>query len=324
METEEIPQASNSTAGGTSAEAIDFASLPSRLLAGLVDYFFVTALFVVLSALVRDPDFAGLVTLGASLVYFSLGNSAITKGQSFGKRAFGLRVCAIDGGLLSFPKAAVRFFVWLGAIIVFSELPAQIFRAYAFRAEPLLLEAPMLFVLSYFIGNLAVVVFDPLHRGLHDRAAGSIVLRTGGLSYEANSETASRIAAIRSASRDGVRESVLALGVGAALGAFLWYLGVESSPGVAAVSRSRYVLEHELPIRISSLQESSGTIAVDMLIFNSTPGEGKKISPRILEVLRNGGELPGETLLLRFYSDPAKRPPDAPDGPEEVSLPLKE
>ena len=305
-------------------EAIERASLPSRVLAGLIDYFFVTALFVVLSAFVREPDFAGLVTLVASMIYFSLGNSALTRGQSFGKRAFGLRVCALDGGLLTMPRALVRFFAWLGVIIICSELPAQLFRYLALRAEPMLLEAPMLFVMSYFIGNMAVMVFDPLHRGLHDRVARSIVLRTGALRYEPGSETVANIRSLLDSTAAKSRTTLLALTGGAMIGALLWALGVESSPGVAAVSRSRYVLEHELPIRFSALQEAGGTITLDLLIFDAAPGQGKKIAPRILELLQQTGPVPGDTLLIRFYGDPSKRPADAPEGPEEVSLSIKE
>ena len=302
-------------------EVIEFASLPSRLLAGLVDYFFVTALYVVLSALVRDPDFAGLVTLFASMLYFSLGNSALARGQSFGKRAFGLRVCALEGGLLTMPKAVVRCFVWIGVIIICSEIPTLIFRHYAYRGEAMVLEAPMLFVLSYFIGNLAMVTFDPLHRGLHDRAAGAIVLRTGNSRFEAESEAAVKIRSLRNT---GLVQSLGALAGGAVVGALLWLLGVQNSPGVSLVSRNRYVLEHELPVRISALQEENGTTTVDLLIFDSTPGLGKKIAPRILELLSVEGPVPGTTLRLRFYADPAKLPADAPPGPEEVSLTLAE
>lgn len=302
-------------------EAIEFATLPSRLLAGLIDYFFVTALYVLLSALVRDPDFAGLVTLLASMFYLSLGNSAVARGQSFGKRAFGLRVCAIEGGLLTMPKAVLRFFVWIGVIIICSELPALLFRHYAFRGEAVVLESPMLFVLSYFIGNLAMVTFDPLHRGLHDRAAGSIVLRTGTSHFERDSETAAKVRSLRGV---GMMQSLGALAVGALIGALLWLLGVQNSPGVALVSRNRYLIEHELPVRISGLQEENGTTTVDLLIFDSTPGQGKMLAPRILELLSAEGPVPGSTLRLRFYADPAKLPPDAPPGPEEVSLPLVE
>jgi uncharacterized RDD family membrane protein YckC len=76
-------------------------------------------------------------------------------GQTVGKRMLGIRVARItDGAVPDWTASAVRYL-----------LPVL----------PLLLPIPGIFVLSMVIYLAAVV--DPLRRGWHDRAAGTIVVK---------------------------------------------------------------------------------------------------------------------------------------------------
>ena len=113
-----------------------------------------------------DLELGRRLSFGAAALYV-IGGVAL-KGRTIGKALFGLRVVDVaTGALPGLPAAVVRWLVPVLPALMVGLLPET--GLLATVRLPLAL-AP----LAIFAG----VLLPPLHRGLHDRAAGTIVTST--------------------------------------------------------------------------------------------------------------------------------------------------
>jgi len=157
----EPPDDPSLSAGETSAV---LATPGSRLLARLLDGLLLGGVVLILLAISgRYPADTSAAALSAALpgVWWLLGFSAVyevtlvaARGQTLGKMAMRIRVAALpDGGAPGFGRSVMRWVV------------------------------PVVMNIVPFLGLLAYVpiLFDPLRQGLHDKAAGTVVVSTRGV-----------------------------------------------------------------------------------------------------------------------------------------------
>ena len=108
---------------------------------------------------VFDAQVAGQLSMRVTFVLFTVAYDLVPLalwGRTFGKAVLGLRVVAVgdSGRRLGFGRALLRWIaLTFGAVV------------------------PYGFLVSVVVAGWAL--FDPEHRGLHDRLAGTIVLDTG-------------------------------------------------------------------------------------------------------------------------------------------------
>jgi len=150
------------------------AFLVDWVLVGVAGYLMGAAAFDALATMeVGDR----LVGLALAVAYFGVLGSRIGGGQTLGKRAFNLRVAALDGGGLPLPRALLRALVLSLPFVV---------NGVGLRANGGLLvyvagilAATALFGLG--LAQLYLLAFNrPSRRLAHDLAAGSVVLRADG------------------------------------------------------------------------------------------------------------------------------------------------
>lgn len=152
------------------------AGLFKRLLAFIIDM-----LFLGLIGLLLSIPFSGIFyTLGEngswigfiiSLLYFTIFQTSITKGQTLGYKLFGLSVVTVRGNYLNFTSSIIRnvllvviiFNSALGALIPYSNI--------------LLLSISAVIFFSYIFSFIAFILFHTQHRGLHDLVAGTFVVK---------------------------------------------------------------------------------------------------------------------------------------------------
>jgi len=308
-----MPEETTTEIKPTIERTVELAGLPSRVLAAILDYLFVSILFVLLSRVLPNPDYAFLPGLLSGLFYFSIVHSALGRGQSLGKKLFGLRVVTrrADRMFLTQFEAALRYFAFVGAIILVREVPPVYFRAHGIVAEPEVLDLPMLFAMMYFCADVFCLIFDSRHRSLHDRVVDSIVIRGDA---EDPALVGRLLAAVdQHASTSFFRGPSFSILCGALIGGFLWSLGMGSDPELAAVTARRYKLEQRLPIRVVSLSIGEDRLDLEGLALSSSASELPKLAEDIARFLKEENVL-GERrkrLRLVFYQDPAKLPDDA-------------
>lgn len=152
-----------------------------RLLALTVDSFilFLAGLAIGLSLHdVLEPwaSVTPLLGLALSALYFSLLNGPVGKGRTLGKRLLGLQVLGVDGHTLSARRALWRFAVL--ALLIYngvlfglaaSALPSGLLTTFGVVDGTV--------CLALLLGFTVLVVSDPLKRGAHDLAGGSVVIR---------------------------------------------------------------------------------------------------------------------------------------------------
>lgn len=127
-----------------------------RLVARLIDALVVLPAIVLIAA-VTDGLARGALGLAGVAVY-EVGLVA-HRGQTLGKMAMGTRIVdRTTGSLPSLPQAATRWIVVIAGSVVALVVP---------EIEP--------FEIVYTLVVLAPVLRPPLHRGLHDLVAGTVV-----------------------------------------------------------------------------------------------------------------------------------------------------
>ena len=127
-----------------------------RLVARLIDALVVLPVIVLIAA-VADGLVRGALAL-ASVATYEIALVAC-RGQTLGKMAMGTRVVDRTSGTLpSLEQAAGRWIVVIAGSVVALAVP---------QVEP--------FEIIYTLVVLAPVLRPPLHRGLHDLAAGTVV-----------------------------------------------------------------------------------------------------------------------------------------------------
>lgn len=126
-------------------EPVFYGGFWERFGAALIDGILMTVIDYAIQLLVDGPAYV-LITLPLNWLYFALMESG--EGQAtLGKKALGLKVTAIDGGRISFGQATGRYF---GKIIS---------------------------TMILFIGYL-LMIWDDKKQTLHDKMAGTLVVRT--------------------------------------------------------------------------------------------------------------------------------------------------
>lgn len=128
-----------------------------RFLARLLDNLIFTGLELVLSALGLPPvTFLGVFALAVGYETWCYS----TTGQTLGKRALGIAVRRADGGVTRVNEAVARAVLWwlLPAVSIFGP-------------------SVTVLLLAYGLALVVPAFVDPAHRGLHDRLAGTVVVR---------------------------------------------------------------------------------------------------------------------------------------------------
>ena len=138
------------------AMASDTAGFGQRLLARVVDGLILLAPNLLLYAAL--DGFAAVAAIGALDLLYEIPQLA-RWGQTVGKRALGIRVVTVDGGL---PPTPAQAFV---RVVV----PQVLF----FSPSDTIAAVGPFWALAVYLP----VFFEPMRRGLHDRAAGTRVVR---------------------------------------------------------------------------------------------------------------------------------------------------
>ena len=162
----------------TDGEPRTFASLGSRIAAGLLDLLVITIPSLIVSrVLANAPGRAGdaVVTAMVSL-YFIVSYSAAGNGYSIGKFVLGIRVVDTLGRPLSVSAAAVRWFMSIGILLPLAFLAIGFERGLPLRTGPAFAICVPILCVAVVDSYMAVANRDS-HRALHDVAAGSFVVR---------------------------------------------------------------------------------------------------------------------------------------------------
>ena len=168
------------TARGASSAAPDlspYAVLTRRLISFVIDCVFLVgigrlAAFLAKGVLLPLGDGGWWVGLAVAALYFTLMDSSVAGGKSFGKRLMRIEVRRKDGGFIH-PVAALVRFVPIAALFVafFGERQGDPASAAVWAVDL----AAILTLLA--IGTFAAV--HPMRRSLGDLAADSVVVRAG-------------------------------------------------------------------------------------------------------------------------------------------------
>lgn len=289
--------------------------LPSRLLAVLLDYLFVTGLFLVLSQLLGE--WAAFLI---GLLYFTVFHGPAGSGRTLGKRAFHLRVVRLDGSQLGYGRAAARYMAAIGVVVLLTEIPPAIFRRNGVIAEPALLELHTLPVLAYMFANALRVIFDPAHRGLHDLLCRTVVVSTRSDTDAANPDV-TRISRELAALRMPLPLAIAIPLLGGSIGGIMWALSVSQPPALRALMSARYIIEREAQIEIVGVSEE-GTEGVIEGLDAAPAGASPDLAVRARVVAdlvaAQGAAAAGWTSIrLRLHRRPGTGP-----STEESSVPL--
>lgn len=183
---------SNRDRGGRPAFRLHYASFESRVAAGALDVlvmFIIASLLVTIGSLIVlissdferiEPSSTALSTFWvcvgcippALLLYFFIGLA--WKGQTVGASVMQLMVIRSDGRPLGVLGAAARV---IGQLIYVLVIAAGILAAYAFRESTAIAGAAV--AGAFVLASLGFIwaAFDRHRRTLHDRIAGTIVVR---------------------------------------------------------------------------------------------------------------------------------------------------
>jgi len=155
-----------------------YTHLWERLIAALIDFLVLAVPGILVDSLVdayKHVWFFYLITL-ISASYFTILEGPMGQGQTFGKRAVGIRAVRIDGSLLSYADALRRYF--FGCLLAYMFfLLAALVRG----SESLFWIMPALTGLGtcYTFLDWIILIRDPQRRGLHDYLSNTVVLKTG-------------------------------------------------------------------------------------------------------------------------------------------------
>ena len=178
--------------GGRPAVRLHYASFESRVAAGALDVlvmFIIASLLVTIGSLIVlissdferiEPSNTALtafwVCVGcippALLLYFFIGLA--WKGQTAGASVMQLMVIRSDGRPLGILGAAARV---IGQLIYILIIAAGVVAAYAFRESTVLAAASVAFAFILASSGFLWAAFDLHRRTLHDRIAGTIVVK---------------------------------------------------------------------------------------------------------------------------------------------------
>lgn len=173
---------------------ISYASFESRVAAGALDalvLFIIGALFFIAGSLVVlissdfekiDPSTTAInffwacagAIAPAYLLYFFIGLA--WKGQTVGAAVMQIMVIRSDGRPLGILGAVARV---IGLLVYTLIVAAGVIAAFAFRTSTPIAAAAIGVALVLAALGFIIAAFDPHRRTLHDRIAGTIVVRIG-------------------------------------------------------------------------------------------------------------------------------------------------
>ncbi len=183
---------SNRDRGGRPAVRLHYASFESRVAAGALDVlvmFIIASLLVTIGSLIVlissdferiEPSGTALSTFwvfvgsipAALLLYFFIGLA--WKGQTVGASVMQLMVIRSDGRPLGILGSAARV---IGQLIYVLIIAAGIIAAYALRESTILAGGAVALAFIVASSGFLIAAFDRHRRTLHDRIAGTIVVR---------------------------------------------------------------------------------------------------------------------------------------------------
>jgi uncharacterized RDD family membrane protein YckC len=243
----------------------------------------------------------------------------LTRGQTIGKRAFGLRVMTMQGEtvLLSVTRAFFRYFFYLGCIVLMTEIPPILYRHAAYGAQPELLDAHMLIVLSYFCANFISLLLSRNHRALHDVLTGTVVLRASLVPSRAELDHFLAAPQLVYPMPAFMRRCPFHVALGVIIGSLIWSFGSTSSPELRQLSSVRYQLEHDMPIRIVSASTDPNELQIQALLLDS-PASADKWAKLATEFLKTHAAVEDhhiQRVAFSFYVNPEEHAPDAGTDP---------
>lgn len=270
------------------------APIPARVLALLLDMLLVHAIFLSTASLLAY-DFAFLVPFLFSCIYFPLGNSGVGRGRTFGKRVFGLQT--VVGGsnanklFLSLPESFFRYLLSLGFIVIVVEVSDKLYRATALEAPRAILDLPILLIITVLTANIICFFAHPHHRALHDILIKSTVIRTPSpLTLE---ELRKQLRSLFSAPSEVLEKRALKAAIfGSILSALVWGFMVSLPSTTEPFQRVRYLIEHELSIRILSLYVEGDTVfieAVELLSADNPPLGAQALALSLMDKYKRSG-----------------------------------
>lgn len=114
------------------------------------------------------------IGLACSFIYYGLQHTHLGHGQTLGKRLLGIQVLRRDGKYLDFGKSFLRYFVV--SFVFYNGLYGSFVAFLPPSAMTAIGTVYILVIIWAFISCFMLIPFHPLKRGLHDLAAGSIVV----------------------------------------------------------------------------------------------------------------------------------------------------
>lgn len=297
-------------------EPIRFAPHTSRLLAAFVDYLLLSILVPLLAYKFENELLRFLATLLIGGAYYSIGNSEIMRGQTLGKKVFGLRVIDLNSAsALSFNKSVLRFILSFGLIIALAELPSIIYRKQGLISSAYLIEAHLGLALLYTTISLFLFLLQATRSSLHDLLCQTIVIRT---SENCSKQTLLELfAKIKSQTSRGLA----ALALGTALAAFLFQGGFSSDPEINTIKGGKYYLEQELPIRIAYASREQDVLAIYISVLkqdlSNKSQDNQQFSDLIVKKLKSKNLLSSGKIKFYYLWDKDKEQKE----PEIIEMP---
>lgn len=226
--------------------------IPSRLLAALIDYLVFSAFssLCARSGIPFDKVFIGTFIIGA--LYFGIGNSRWSNGQTLGKRAFGIQVYH-QSSLLTLRRSFFRYFLSIGIVILIVEIPQLYFRTHGISASLTITELPTLLAINLLSIQFACLFSSRGNLGLHDFFATTQVVRT-------ESQTRSTLS----------RKTFFLWLLASGFTSTVWFAQLQLPPKARQIYEHRFVLEHRLPIRVLQVSEDETACEIRVLVIEST------------------------------------------------------
>ena len=267
------------------------APFSARALAAFVDSLMIQALLIPCSTLLPSGEYLFLLTIAICFFYFGIGNSIITSGSTLGKKAFGLSVRhSQSNDFLSIPQSMLRCSFHTVLPLLFIEIPPMLYRSASVEGSPLFLDSPMLLVLCYTIWNFTLPIVSGRGRAGHDFVASSVVMRKGQATVSATSTR-------KIESYFHPRHFIVSLVVGV----LFWSLSVSNRENVTALHRIRYSIEHDLAIRIISIQGSNDALFIQLYLNDEKKSsELEKLANEFCRTISARIEFPNPFTLLRL------------------------
>lgn len=303
-------------------ENISAAPFLTRLMAGLLDYVVITAVYIFAVAKLNSPDYSFLIALVAGSIYYSLCHSSYGGGQTLGKRVFSLYV--LSSLPLSITRAFFRYLLTIGVIILIIEIPHLLFRQFSLVANSILFEIPMGIGLCYFFSNFAQVLLNKHSRGVHDLLSNTAVVYANKrpenilfpqiLSNLPVNPLWATFPALRFRYLRWIVSPIVAL--------LLWLISIQRDPGLSDISANRFRLENQFKLRILVLARHEKSLYFEALILDKN-AVAKTSAEQIRDFLLVSSQITANFDDIRFNLIPFLTDSSQTDsGGEEIRMSL--